>query len=88
MEYVYHNVIDADHPAERELYYLATDPQEFTNLASLPEHKARIAALHARMLHEVGGDPDETEQRCRAQLSRGYTRPDPKPPGTVEGFEG
>lgn len=85
-KYVYHTVIDKDHPAERELYDLASDPQEFTNLAARPEHRARIEAMHRHMVKEVGGDPDETEQRSRAQLARGYTRPDPPQPGlTVEG---
>jgi choline-sulfatase len=87
-KYVYHNVMDKDHPAERELYDLANDPMEFTNLARLPEHQARIEMLHKRMLEEIGADPDVTEQRCREQLSRGYTRSDPKPPGMAEGFEG
>jgi choline-sulfatase len=87
-KYVYHTVIDKEHPAERELYHLPTDPQEFTNLAGKSEHKFRIEAMHKLMVNEVGGDPDETEQRSRYQLSRGYERPDPQPPGTVLGGEG
>jgi choline-sulfatase len=84
-KYVYHTIIDKDHPAERELYHLAADPEEFNNLAGLPEHKARIEAMHKLLLKEVEGDPDETEQRSRLQLSRGYERSDPRPPGTVLG---
>lgn len=87
-KYVYHTVIDKDHPAERELYNLSTDPHEFTNLAGLPEHKTRIEAMHKDLIKEVGGDPDETEQRSRYQLSRGYTRTDQRPNDTVLGGEG
>jgi choline-sulfatase len=83
-KYVYHTVIDKDHPAERELYNLVSDPQEFTNLASLPEHQARIKSMHERMVKVVGGDPDETEQRSRTQLERGYTRSDPRPAGAIQ----
>jgi choline-sulfatase len=83
-KYVYHTVIDNDHRAEQELYNLATDPGEFTNLASLPEHKTRLEAMHRAIVTEVGGDPDETEQRSRAELSRGYNRSDPPPPNSVQ----
>lgn len=78
-KYTYHNVIDKDHPAQHELYNMATDPQEFTNLAYLPEHKARVERMHIRMVREIGGDPDETEQRARYQLARGYDRTAPRP---------
>lgn len=87
-KYVYHTVIDKDHPAERELYNLSTDPQEFTNLAAQPEHNARMEAMHKLLVKEVEGDPDETEQRSRFQLSRGYNRPDKQPEGTVLDREG
>jgi len=87
-KYVYHTAIDKDHPAERELYNLIEDPQEFTSLASWPEHQVRMEALHKRMLKEIGGNPNETEQRSRLQLGRGYIRSDPKPPGAVEDLEG
>jgi choline-sulfatase len=83
-KYVYHTVIDNDHRAEQELYNLATDPGEFTNLASLPEHKTRLEAMHRAIVKEIGGDPDETEQRSRAELSRGYNRSDPPPPNSVQ----
>ena len=83
-KYTYHTVIDKDHPAEHELYDLKSDPQEFTNLAALPQHQARIQTMHRRMLQDIGGDPDETEQRAREQLARGYKRTDPKPEGAIE----
>jgi choline-sulfatase len=87
-KYVYHTVIDKDHPAEHELYNLSSDPQEFTNLAGDSKHKAHIEAMHQALCKEIGEDPDETEQRSRSQLSRGYNRPDPRPKGTVIGEEG
>lgn len=84
-KYTYHSVIDKDHPAQQELYNLTQDPQEFTNLAGRPEHKARLQLMHARLVKEVGGSPDETEQRSRYQLAHGYNRPDPPPSGTIQG---
>jgi choline-sulfatase len=73
-KYVYHTPADDRHPAARELYDLATDANEFTNLARQPEQKARVEALHAALVKELGRDPDETEQRCRADFARGYGR--------------
>jgi choline-sulfatase len=70
-KYVYHTPADDTHPAERELYDLATDANEFTNLAGQPAQKARVEALHAALVKELGRDPDETEQRCRADFARG-----------------
>ncbi|BDI28528.1 sulfatase [Capsulimonas corticalis] len=87
-KYVYHTVIDKDHPAEHELYNLAADPGEFTNLAADPKHQARLKSMHARLLKEVAGDPDETEQRSRRQLSQGYNRTDPRPGNSVTDNEG
>jgi len=75
-KYTYHTVMDEQHPAQRELYNLAIDPHEFTNLAGLPEHAKRIEEMHQRMVKEVGGDPDESEQRARHDLARGYERSD------------
>ena len=73
-KYVYHTPPDAEHPAERELYDLAKDPGEFTNLAGRAKHVERLRQMHAELVKEVGEDPDETEQRCRADLARGYAR--------------
>jgi choline-sulfatase len=88
-KYTYHTIIDQHHPAQRELYNVDEDPKEFTNLADRPEHAPRIAHMHQEMVKEVGGDPDETEQRARAQLARGYGRTDkdqqPPEKGTWQG---
>jgi choline-sulfatase len=80
-KYTYHSVIDADHPAQRQLFNLTDDPHELTNLADRPEHAQRIAEMHQRMVAEIGGEPDATEQRARIQLAQGYHRTDKKPPG-------
>ena len=73
-KYVYHTPPDAQHPAQRELYDLAADRAEFANLAARPEQKDRVDAMHAMLLKEVGEDPNETEQRCRADYAKGYGR--------------
>ena len=78
-KYVYHCVIDAEHPAGHELYNLVLDPAELHNLAALPEHRQRIAAMHLTLVKELGQDPDQIEQRSRAELARGYQRTDPQP---------
>jgi choline-sulfatase len=77
-KYVHHTAPDAEHPVERELYDLGADPGELDNLAGRPEQRARIEALHAALVREIGEDPDETELRCRAEIARGYGRP-PRP---------
>ena len=73
-KYVYHTPADAGHPAERELYDLPSDPGEFNNLAARDEYRARAEAMHRILMEEIGEDPDETEQRCRADYTRGYGR--------------
>jgi arylsulfatase A-like enzyme len=77
-KYVYHTAPDADHPAERELYDLASDPGELRNLAGHTESAARIAELHAALERELGEPVDAIEARCRAEIVRGYGRP-PRP---------
>ena len=71
-KYVYHASPDRDHPAERELYNLQADPMEFRNLASKPEHSTRVQQMHARLIKELGEDPEDTERRCRAECEKGY----------------
>jgi len=73
-KYVYHTRPAASYAPERELYDLGTDPGELKNLSGMPEHQERIAALHARLIEELGEDPEETELRCRADYARGYSR--------------
>ncbi|MHC4155628.1 MAG: sulfatase-like hydrolase/transferase [Planctomycetota bacterium] len=73
-KYVYHTPPDENHPAQRELYDLQTDPGEFTNLARRTEHKKRLEAMHKALVKEIGEDPDKTELRCRTDCARGYGR--------------
>ncbi len=73
-KYVYHTRPDTEHGPERELYNLATDPGELQNLAGRPEYRKKIAAMRARLVKELGEDPDRTEQRCRADYAKGYGR--------------
>ncbi len=73
-KYVYHSPPDEHHPAERELYNLREDPDEFRNLARQPGHQQQIERMHALLLKELGEDPDQTEQRCRRDFARGYAR--------------
>jgi len=77
-KYVYHTPADADHPAERELYDLRTDPGEFSNLAGLKKYRQRMRAMHTALIKEIGEHPNDTEQRCRADYARGYSRRDKK----------
>ncbi len=73
-KYVYHNRMDAQHGPEREFYDLSADPAELKNLASDAKYGAQIEQMHKAILRETGCDPDETEQRCRAEMARGYGR--------------
>jgi len=73
-KYVYHTPADASHPAERELYDLKSDPDEFNNLAGEERYKNRIDVLHAALVKEIAEHPDRTEQRCRTECAKGYGR--------------
>lgn len=73
-KYVYHTLADASHPAERQLFDLQTDPGEFDNLADRDEYKDRMVALHETLIKEIGEHPDNTEQRCRVEYSKGYAQ--------------
>lgn len=69
-KYVYHTPADSNHPAERELYDLDSDPNELNNLAVKKEYAQRIRQMHADLIKDVGEDPDKTEQRCRADYQK------------------
>jgi len=76
-KYVYHARMDKDHGPERELYDVEADPKEFRNLARERSYASLVESLHAAMLKEIGRDPDETEQICRADYAKGYGRKRP-----------
>jgi choline-sulfatase len=86
-KYTYHSTMDSAHPAQRQLFDLSSDPQEFANVADRPENAQRVAEMHQRMVKEIGGEPDETEQKARAQMAQGYHRTDKKPSGRKGGEE-
>lgn len=87
-KYTYHARIDDEHPAQQQLFDLATDPNEFRNVADAPENARRVAVMHRRMLAEVGATSFEaTEQRARRQLAEGYHRTD-RGPNVKRGWTG
>ncbi len=73
-KYVYHTPAGPKHPAERELYDLKVDREEFNNLVEQQEQKQRLEVMHAELVKELGEHPDKTERRCRADCERGYSR--------------
>ncbi len=70
-KYTYHNAAGPGHPAERELYDLASDPKELRNRAAEPAQAERLARMHAAMLAELGEDPEVINARCIATFG-GY----------------
>lgn len=74
-KYVYHGQPSANMAVQRQLFDLVADPTETHDLSAKKEHAALIEKLHRRMVREVGGDPEETEQRARAQMAKGYAVP-------------
>lgn len=73
-KYVYHNRMDDEHGPEYELYDLETDPKELHNLAGRKQYASRLEEMHKRLVKELGRDPDEIEQICRADYAKGYER--------------
>jgi choline-sulfatase len=71
-KYVYHASPDAQHPAQRELYDLESDPGEFVNLAGRAQDEATVRRMHATLVKELGEDPESIEKRCRADIAKGY----------------
>lgn len=80
-KYVYHTPADEKHPAERELYDLKADPGELRNLAADPAMQARIQEMHARLVKELGEDPDNTELRARTSNRNAATQAAAARPG-------
>lgn len=73
-KYVHHSRINDKFGPEAELFDMQADPSELNNLAADPARGDTIAQLHQAMLDELGEHPDDIEQRCRADLARGYGR--------------
>ena len=73
-KYVHHTRMSPAHAPELELYNLADDPGEWQNLSARPEHRDRLKAMHAELVRELGREPEEAEQECRATCSQGYGR--------------
>jgi choline-sulfatase len=73
-KYVYHTPPDGWHSPEHELYDMAADPMEFSDLAGDAAHADRVWSMHEALVQELGEHPDEAEQRCRFDYSQGYDR--------------
>ncbi len=67
-KYVYHTEVNSRYGAVRELYDLSADPGELNNLAA--SDPALCERLHRMMVAEIRDEPDELEQRCRADYAR------------------
>ena len=43
-----------------------------SKLSGQDRHQQTIRRLHATLVNELGEDPEKTEKRCRADLTKGY----------------
>ena len=70
-KYVYHTR-RGEWPAERELYDLNRDPNEWNNLASNTEFQTLLRSMHVRLCDELKDDPDNIEARvCTYHVEAG-----------------
>jgi len=76
-KYVYHTRMNDKHGPERELFNLEDDPGEWNNLAGDPDQASRMEGMHARLVAELGRDPEEAELECRALHAAGGYAPEP-----------
>ena len=72
LKLIYHTRPAEGYDAQYELYDLDSDPKEFHNLAGEPNYKEHRDRLYKRLVSELGQEPDESEQICRADYARGY----------------
>ncbi len=69
-KYVYFNEIDSNNGAERQLFNMEKDPNEFNNLADDPKYKDIIEELHLLLVKELGREPIEIEMESREVIDK------------------
>ncbi|MCL2833091.1 MAG: sulfatase-like hydrolase/transferase [Treponema sp.] len=68
-KYVYLDSINDKHGAEKQLFDLEADPQEFNNLAGDLRYAPLIKELHALLVKSLGRDPEDIEAEVRESLN-------------------